>query len=530
MKFDNIKIVKIISLIVAFVAILVIIGWLFNIEFLKIIIPNVTAMRFLTAIAFLGCGLMLYSLAKIKENKSGSTSYMIHLLFASFFILLLMVISFFNVLGVNFNLEEMINYNYVDHAKTFPISVPSISTMFLFLLISFTGFMNIFCNICVRKLTKIVGFVTSIIATIVILGYILGIPLLYFAIPGISNAMAIHTAFLFLIIGIAFILLSNKDSSDKSFTTRYTIQQKLIIGFSLLIGLTIIMASVTSIIIRENNINLKNIKEIESPLEIMVEQVSGYDALLTGHAHAALLHSIKGDSAGLTEHKKKYDEAGVKLDNLLKYQARDLLAKSQRGTDDKQLIYGYLDKLNKINLQLVDLETQAFTAMENGDNDKAYSLIVSDQYADYKNQLADYYQKWADEETRISDLYKIKNLNNLKYIFWANLILALIVIIIGIIMARFITNSIVKPLIKLEDVAKNISSGNINVKISSESKRMPGIIGNIANSFDKLFESSQFALKTLVESKMAMNKRESIVTGREIRETRATGRENKLKK
>jgi HAMP domain-containing protein len=499
---NNLKIVKIISAIVVVVALLVITGWIFNIEFLRTVIPNVTAMRLLTAICFLGCSLSLFSLAKLKEKNFDSTTYIIYLIIGSFFVLLLMVISVFNILGVNFNLEGMINPNYVDNAKTFPVSVPSISTMFLFVLISLTGFVNIFCSVCSRIITKIIGFINSIVAVSVILGYLFGIPSMYFAISGISNAMAIHTAVLFLIIGIALVLLNKENISNKNFTTRYTIQQKLLIGFSVLIGLVVIMASVTSIIIRENNINLKQIKEVEAPLQVMVQEVIGYDAMLTENVHWAILDSINNESDEVIERKAHYDEIGTKLDNLLKFDARNLLEKSQRGTDDKKIVYGYLAELDRINLALVDLERGAFKAVDKGDVKTALSLTCEGKYYEYKDELAVYYKKWADEEAKINNLYKTKNLNNLRYILIANLILGLLIIIVAIVMARFITKTIVKPLDKLDDVAEEISSGNIDMKISSESKKMPGIIGNIANSFDKLLESSHFALKNLVESKM----------------------------
>ena len=99
-------------------------------------------------------------------------------------------------------------------------------------------------------------------------------------------------------------------------------------------------------------------------------------------------------------------------------------------------------------------------------------------------------------------------------------VLSLFVTILG----YFIVKSISEPLSKLTNIAEEISSGNINVKIPKELKNRKDEIGEVALSFDRLLESSHFALKTLVESKMS--KRESAVTGRE---GRATKRENKAR-
>lgn len=498
---NDIKTAKLFSIITLLVSIAVIFGWVFDIEILRTVVPNVIAMRLMTAICFVGVGLLIYALARNEEQNNCTTCNLLAIIIASFLIMLIMFISFFNILGVNFNLEEIINYNYVDHSKTFPVSVPSLSTMFCFILIAFVGILSVLCYRHTKTITKLAGAVISLISLSVLIGYLLRIPSLYFAIKGVSNAMAIHTGILFLLIGISLYLLGKRDG-HKSFVEKYSIAQKLIIGFSALIAIITMMAIITSIIILENNTNLKQIKEVEAPLEVMVEQIIGYDAILTGQAHEALLHAEQGEYDLVSEHKIKYDETGAKLDSLLKVEARILLEKSKRGTEDKKTVSEYLVELDRTNIALVELETGAFAAMEKHDTETARKLIVSDQYENYKKELDVTYREWAVEEKRISDIYKNKNLANLKYILWANLVLGLLAIITGIILSRFIMHSIVNPLKKLDQVANEISSGNIDVKIPEESKKMQGIIGNIANSYDKLLESAQFALKTMVQKKI----------------------------
>jgi len=506
MKFNKSLIIKWISAVIALVAIAVMIGYFFDIPFLRTIFPGIIAMRFLTALAFIGCAVLLFFIVKAEEEEEEeereSVVSLLFILGASLFIFLLMMITLLNVLGVNFNMEEMINYNFVDHAKTFPATIPSLLTIFNFVLIGAAGLLNLFCIHCRKRINKLAGIIVGIIGLCVFLGFILGIPEMTFAFPGISKAMAFPTSILFMLIGASFFMLSERKTSGKTFSTKYTIKQKMLIGFTIILALAAIMAVSTSITIRENNINLQSLKNVEAPLEVMVEQVIGYDAMLTGYVHWATLDVFNGEYDEIGERKESYDEVGAKLDNLLKYEAHTLLEKSLRGIEDKEVVYGYLDRLDEVNLKLVDLELGAFAALEKNDTKTALKLTCEGDYYTYKDELKVIYQNWANEEARISNLFKQKNLNNLKYIFMINLYFGLLIIIAGIITALSITNSVVKPLRRLEDSANEISSGNIDVKIPSDLKSMPGIIGHLAYAYDKLIRSSHEALENLVKAKV----------------------------
>ena len=290
--------------------------------------------------------------------------------------------------------------------------------------------------------------------------------------------------------------------NSKSFFSFSSIKRKLGWGFGILIVLIIAFTILTYSINKSIQTDAKFVREVNAPLNVMVEQVIGYDAILTGSAHASLLHSIKGDSAGVAEHKAKYDEAGVKLDELLKVEARALINKSRRSIEQKELVYGYLNQLDEINLKLVDLETRAFAAMEKGDNDEAYSLIVGDTYHGYKQTLLELYNKWDAAESEISEYYRQRVLSNNLKVRLVNEIFGIIFVLIALIIPFLISKSVVKPLIKLTNVAEDISSGDLDVKIPADLKKDKTEVGELARAFDNLLESSHFALKTLVESKM----------------------------
>ena len=176
------------------------------------------------------------------------------------------------------------------------------------------------------------------------------------------------------------------------------IHTRLLIGFILVIFLVLIQALTVNKLQNKLYRNVVLIDNIESPLDIMSEQVIGYDAMLTGQIHVALLHAQKGEYEKSAEHKAKYDEIGIKLDDLLKRDATILLNKSERTQEQKDETSMYLKKLDVVNLKLVDLETRAFEAIEKRDLETAYSLVVVGDYEKYKAELYQDYLSWAEIE------------------------------------------------------------------------------------------------------------------------------------
>jgi nitric oxide reductase large subunit len=60
-----------------------------------------------------------------------------------------------------------------------------------------------------RKLF-VIGCIVTLIGIIAVGGYIINMPLLYYLVKGFSTAMALHTAILFVILGIGLILLGRE--------------------------------------------------------------------------------------------------------------------------------------------------------------------------------------------------------------------------------------------------------------------------------------------------------------------------------
>lgn len=265
-----------------------------------------------------------------------------------------------------------------------------------------------------------------------------------------------------------------------------SIGKKLGLAFGILIIILITMLSITYSLsqkIQEDQILLKN---VEAPLSVMVEQVIGYDAILTGTAHEALLHAEKGELNKIAEHKKRYEEIGVELDTLLKIHALELLNQSKRSEEDKQKVYGYLKELDIINLALVDLELRAFEAMEKGDIETARNLIVSDQYQNYKLQLADYYQKWSLEEIKISDYYREEIQINSRNVQIYNLYLGVLLVLIACLIPFIVSRAISRPIRKLTESVRELERGNFKTRVEVKTNDE---LQELADSFNKTAET-----------------------------------------
>src|SRR3990172_10710433 len=77
-----------------------------------------------------------------------------------------------------------------------------------FILIIVAG-MFTFYESRLRKLITPIGYLVLTIGIIAIIGYVVNQPTLYYYIDNVSSAMAIHTAILFVLLGIALIFSRN---------------------------------------------------------------------------------------------------------------------------------------------------------------------------------------------------------------------------------------------------------------------------------------------------------------------------------
>lgn len=185
-----------------------IIGWYLDLTILTSILPQWIRMKFATASCFIFSGIIVHFLT-LKKEEQKVLRQIILTIFPVLLVLVMGTLFLGSVFGFQTGLE---NITFIDvHEITTPIfqGRPSVATMISFLLIALLGFLFNFGS-PERKTFSAIGLIVGIIGAVGAVGYVVNAPLLYYEIPGISNAIAVHTTCLFALLGSAIFLIGQK--------------------------------------------------------------------------------------------------------------------------------------------------------------------------------------------------------------------------------------------------------------------------------------------------------------------------------
>jgi hypothetical protein len=209
---NKLPIVKIISFLVMVGGTMVAIGWFFDIGFLKSILPNATTMKFTVALCFIASGMILYSIAK----ERGGDSFILQTIAPALvlLILLLMVTSLLSlVFSINTGIDNLFIIEKAGAVKTIASGTPSAAAMVNFILIAISSLFVLADSPKQNMYLILFGGLNVITGTIAIIGYSIGVPILYYYIPNINTALAIPAAILFILTGIGFFLCGKTASN-----------------------------------------------------------------------------------------------------------------------------------------------------------------------------------------------------------------------------------------------------------------------------------------------------------------------------
>jgi hypothetical protein len=197
--------VKGLSLIVCLTGLAVMAAWIFDIVLLKSIAPAFVSMKFSTAFAFVMSGVSLYFLTRAREGEFEKAQ--VALSITSFILALLMGLLFFSsVFGIETGIEDLFVKDPGDARSVVP-GIPSVPTTISFLLIALAGIITIVRSTGTFPTFRAIGITVGGIGLLAVAGYVFGAPLLYYFIPGVNSAMALHTALLFVILGTGLLCL-----------------------------------------------------------------------------------------------------------------------------------------------------------------------------------------------------------------------------------------------------------------------------------------------------------------------------------
>jgi len=206
---------KNIGLFVALVGIVVMAGWVFDIQILKSILPTWVTMKFATALSFLLSGVSLYYICEVINRKSEIGQMVI--IFTTLGLVLLMgMLLISNLTGIQLGIESLFVKEAAGAVKTTVPGRPSFGTMVSFMLITFAGFVVIWQGKGIDVWLRIIGILVALFGGLAIIGYMIDMPLLYYTLEGFSTAMAMHTAILFVLMGVGLMLIGKPQLSGTS--------------------------------------------------------------------------------------------------------------------------------------------------------------------------------------------------------------------------------------------------------------------------------------------------------------------------
>lgn len=165
--------------------------------------------KFMSSVSFFLSGILLYFVVQDVEGNEDSAQVVLPIV--TLLILLIMATLFVSVF---FETDTGIARLLVEEAPgayhtQFP-GMPSVDTMFEFILISSAGLAVMFKCIKLKSILKWLGVVIIVGGVVALIGYLLNNPFLYFEWRNFSNPIPPASAMLFVICGVTLVLVSRE--------------------------------------------------------------------------------------------------------------------------------------------------------------------------------------------------------------------------------------------------------------------------------------------------------------------------------
>ena len=186
-------ITRLICATIIIIGLVVISGWILDIDSLKSLSPTWVTMKFSTAASFLMSGIVILLMNEYRNNNSEVSRV---LLFAPLIIIMFFMgtslVSLFS--DTNSGVNSLFVKDDVSAIYTLKPGLPSLGTAISFIAINVGGFTALLVHQRRKKYAQISGAIVLIFGIVALIGYATDIPEMYYQISEISGAMAVHTA------------------------------------------------------------------------------------------------------------------------------------------------------------------------------------------------------------------------------------------------------------------------------------------------------------------------------------------------
>jgi len=382
-------ITRILSAVVIIIGLVVIIGWLLDLDTLKSIIPTWVTMKFSTAVSFLMSGIVVMLMNEYRNNNSefGRILLFAPLMIISFFMATLLVTT---IMGTTSGVSSLFVQEDPGAIASVKAGMPSLGTMINFLLIIGVGFTSLlidkFKERKFKKYSLISGGIVLALGIIALLGYVINEPALYYQVEGVSGAMAIHTAIAFCLVGTGIMFFTKPritETEVRKKKLRLSISVKLIGLFLIAAIIPMVVVGIISFDLAQSSLEKEIFLALNEEADINLDRMEGffaerlYDAEITAaieliKQEIPVLEKFLNDrtNPAYIESKTKVDERLKLIDNVYGYDGIGLT------NEEGIIVYVTRDKAKGfIGTPLQDLDPQTY---HQGKKGVYFSQIIED--------------------------------------------------------------------------------------------------------------------------------------------------------
>ncbi|WP_182127810.1 ATP-binding protein [Nitrosopumilus sp. b3] len=256
-------------------------------------------------------------------------------------------------------------------------------------------------------------------------------------------------------------------------------------------------------------ISIFQLQETSEHLNLLDDNL---DTLKTSERLLLHANKIQYYDEVLTQSARNYAFTGDEIWEKRYFEIEPLLSEELSGALDlgNNIEKSFFSSVNDANSNLVNLELEVIESVKNGNLKNAISILESQEYKSnkeiYQKSLMKYLENRNLEHTSIMEDSTTDVDISLEIIFEdilfgiSFLVISITITVVGfLVLGYFLSQSILKPILKLENASKQIIDGNLDVKTGIYSKDE---IGELSRSFE--FMLNHLKKTTDIETQLSL--------------------------